>query len=192
MSQGSEAAEQMTREAIQISEAAAKLAALGAKNLAALCLALANENQKLRGKTHMNALLRSGKELRVFDLKEQDLPAFQREAKQYGVLFSVIKDTASGNGHVDILAKAEDVSKLNRIFERLHYAAPEQVQTEEDPLKKAASRVPHESRSAERGTGWKPERTAHEQPDSVIARIRQYKIRQAEQKPHLPGNDRER
>ena len=42
MSQGSEAAEQMTREAIQISEAAAKLAALGAKNLAALCLALAS------------------------------------------------------------------------------------------------------------------------------------------------------
>lgn len=192
MSQGSEAAEQMTREAIQISEAAAKLAALGAKNLAALCLALANENQKLRGKTHMNALLRSGKELRVFDLKEPDLPAFQQAAKQYGVLFSVIKDTANGNGHVDILAKAEDVSKLNRIFERLHYAAPEQIHTEEDPLKKAASRVPHESRSAERGIGWKPEKTAHEQPDSVIARIRQYKIRQAERKSHLPGKDRER
>ena len=34
MSIGSETAEQMTREAIQISEAAAKLAALGAKNLA--------------------------------------------------------------------------------------------------------------------------------------------------------------
>ena len=96
MSQGSEAAEQMTREAIQISEAAAKLAALGAKNLAALCLALANENQKLRGKTHMNALLRSGKELRVFDLKEQDLTVFKQEAKKYGVLFSVIYNMAAG------------------------------------------------------------------------------------------------
>lgn len=136
MSQGSEAAEQMTREAIQISEAAAKLAALGAKNLAALCLALANENQKLRGKTHMNALLRSGKELRVFDLKEQDLTFFKQEAKKYGVLFSVIKDGANGNGHVDILAKAEDVSKLNRIFERLHYAAPEQTRLEDEPVKK--------------------------------------------------------
>ena len=73
----------------------------------------------------MNALLRSGKELRVFDLKEQDLAAFRRGAKKYGILFSVIKDTASDNGHVDILAKAEDVSKLNRVFERLHYAAPE-------------------------------------------------------------------
>ena len=91
MSQGSEAAEQMTREAIQISEAAVKLAALGAKNLAALCLALANENQKLSGKTNMKQLLKSGKELRVFDVQEQDLEAFATAAKQYGVLFTVIK-----------------------------------------------------------------------------------------------------
>lgn len=189
MSIGSETAEQMTRETIQISEAAAKLAALGAKNLAALCLALANENQKLRGKTHMNALLRSGKELRVFDLKEQDLAVFKQEAKKYGVLFSVIKDGANGNGHVDILAKAEDVSKLNRIFERLHYAAPERPKPEDEPLKKAESRVPQENRSAERGTGWKQEKA--EEPLSVIARIRQYK-RQERQTPPLPRKDRER
>lgn len=92
----------------------------------------------------MNALLRSGKELRVFDLKEQDLAAFRREAKKYGILFSVIKDTASGSGHVDILAKAEDVSKLNRVFERMHYAAPEKQQAEDEPLKK--SRVPCSAR----------------------------------------------
>lgn len=191
MSQGSEAAEQMTREAIQISEAAAKLAALGAKNLAALCLALASENQKLRGKTHMNALLRSGKELRVFDLKEPDLAIFKQEAKKYGVLFSVIKDGANGNGHVDILAKAEDVSKLNRIFERLHYAAPERAKSEDEPLKKAESRVLQENRSAERGTGWKQEKAEIEEPLSVIARIRQYK-RKERQTPPLPGKEKER
>ena len=191
MSQGSEAAEQMTREAIQISEAAAKLAALGAKNLAALCLALASENQKLRGKTHMNALLRSGKELRVFELKEQDLAIFKQEAKKYGVLFSAIKDGANGNGHVDILAKAEDVSKLNRIFERLHYAAPEQSRSDDETLKKAESRVLQESRSAERGTGWKQEKAEIEEAMSVIARIRQYK-RQERQTPPLPGKEKER
>ena len=55
MSQGSEAADQMVKESIQLSEAAVKLTALGAKNLAALCLALANENQKLAGKTKMTS-----------------------------------------------------------------------------------------------------------------------------------------
>jgi len=139
----------------------------------------------------MNALLRSGKELRVFDLKEQDLTVFKQEAKKYGVLFSVIKDGANGNGHVDILAKAEDVSKLNRIFERLHYAAPERPKPEDEPLKKAGSRVPQESRSAERGTGWKQEKAEIEEPLSVIARIRQYK-RQERQTPPLPGKEKER
>lgn len=139
----------------------------------------------------MNALLRSGKELRVFDLKEQDLTVFKQEAKKYGVLFSVIKDGANGNGHVDILAKAEDVSKLNRIFERLHYAAPERPKPEDEPLKKAGSRVLQENRSAERGTGWKQEKAEIEEPLSVIARIRQYK-RQERQTPPLPGKEKER
>lgn len=139
----------------------------------------------------MNALLRSGKELRVFDLKEQDLTVFKQEAKKYGVLFSVIKDGANGNGHVDILAKAEDVSKLNRIFERLHYAAPEHAKSEDEPLKKAESRVLQENRSAERGTGWKQEKAEIEEPLSVIARIRQYK-RQERQTPPLPGKEKER
>ena len=139
----------------------------------------------------MNALLRSGKELRVFDLKEQDLTVFKQEAKKYGVLFSVIKDGVNGNGHVDILAKAEDVSKLNRIFERLHYAAPERAKSEDEPLKKAESRVLQENRSAERGTGWKQEKAEIEEPLSVIARIRQYK-RQERQTPPLPGKEKER
>ena len=139
----------------------------------------------------MNALLRSGKELRVFNLKEQDLTVFKQEAKKYGVLFSVIKDGANGNGHVDILAKAEDVSKLNRIFERLHYAAPEQTRLEDGPLKKAESRVLQENRFAERGTGWKQEKAEIEEPLSVIARIRQYK-RQERQTPPLPGKEKER
>lgn len=127
----------------------------------------------------------------MFDLKEQDLTVFKQEAKKYGVLFSVIKDGANGNGHVDILAKAEDVSKLNRIFERLHYAAPEQPKLEDEPLKKAGSRVPQENRSAERGTGWKQEKAEIEEPLSVIARIRQYK-RQERQMPPLPGKEKER
>lgn len=138
----------------------------------------------------MNALLRSGKELRVFDLKEHDLTVFKQEAKKYGVLFSVIKDGANGNGHVDILAKAEDVSKLNRVFERLHYAAPEKKPTEDESLKKAESRVPQENKSAERGTGW-PQEMMENEPISVIDRIRQHK-RQSRQSPPRPGKDKER
>ena len=50
MSTSGETADLMVREGIQITESAVKLAGLGAKNLAALLIALANDNQKLSGK----------------------------------------------------------------------------------------------------------------------------------------------
>ena len=55
MSTNGETADLMVREGIQITESALKLAGLGAKNLAALLIALANDNQKLAGKTQPQA-----------------------------------------------------------------------------------------------------------------------------------------
>ena len=37
-------------------------------------------------------MLRSGKELKVFTLRKQDLQVFCREAKRYGVLYCVLRD----------------------------------------------------------------------------------------------------
>ena len=92
MNSGSEAADQMVREGIQITEAAVKLSALGAKNLAAIALALARDNPKVRGRTRLSRLLRDGKELKVFPIQAGDLAEFNQQAKHYGVLFSAIKD----------------------------------------------------------------------------------------------------
>ena len=49
MNTGGDAADLMVRESIQITESSIKLAGLGAKNLAALLIALAQDNQKLQG-----------------------------------------------------------------------------------------------------------------------------------------------
>ena len=78
MNSGSEAADQMVREGIQITEAAVKLSALGAKNLAAIALALARDNPKVRGRTRLSRLLRDGKELKVFPIQAGDLAEFKR------------------------------------------------------------------------------------------------------------------
>ena len=63
MSTSGETADLMVREGIQITESALKLAGLGAKNLAALLIALANDNQKLAGKTNLKRLIHDGEEL---------------------------------------------------------------------------------------------------------------------------------
>lgn len=119
MSEASAAADQLTREGIQFTEMTAKLAGLGAKNLAALVMALMKDSEKLAGKTSLRRLLQDGKELKVVPLPKDKIAAFTREAKRYGVLFSIINDKESNE--VDLLVRAEDAAKINRIFERIHY-----------------------------------------------------------------------
>ena len=63
------------------------------------------------------------KELKIIALQSKDVGQFKELAKQYGVLFAVIKDKAQ-NEKVDVMFKAEDVAKLNRIYEQLGYAIP--------------------------------------------------------------------
>ena len=103
----------MVREALQVTEVAIKLSALGIKNALALSLAYAKENPKVKGKTSLDRLLREGKELKIIALQSKDVGQFKELAKQYGVLFAVIKDKAQ-NEKVDVMFKAEDVAKLNR------------------------------------------------------------------------------
>ena len=44
------------------------------------------------------------------------------EAKKYGVLYTVLKDRDANDGLTDIMVRAEDASKINRIFERFKLA----------------------------------------------------------------------
>jgi len=150
MSTNGETADLMVREGIQITESAVKLAGLGAKNLAALLIALANDNQKLSGKTNLKRLIHDGEELTIFSVKQEDLKGFQMEAKRYGVLFYPIINKVEKTGTVEIMAKAKDAKQINRIFERMGYPAP----MKEDPAeKKESARAPSVNSSRERGTG---------------------------------------
>ena len=76
MDASGEVADLMVKESIQLTEESIKLLAAGCKNLTAFLYALAKDNKKLVGKTSMKRLLREGKELRVFQLRESDLAAF--------------------------------------------------------------------------------------------------------------------
>jgi len=147
MSTNGETADLMVREGIQITESALKLAGLG---VAALLIALANDNQKLAGKTNLKRLIHDGEELTIFSVKQEDLKGFQMEAKRYGVLFYPIVNKVEKTGTVEIMAKAKDAKQINRIFERMGYPAPVK---EDAAAKKENARAPSESSSKVRGTG---------------------------------------
>ena len=108
MSQGSDAAEQMVRETMIISETAAKLASLGAKNLAVLLTLYLREEHQLKGETNLKKLLKEGKEIRVFCLDKDNLAEFKQHAKDYGIVYSALKQKNDDSRIVDVLVKAED------------------------------------------------------------------------------------
>ena len=122
MSYSGDAAEQVVRLSLETGEVAVKLAGSGAKELAILLFAILREQKKTKGKTRLANMLRSGKELKVFAVKDTDLQLFCQEAKKYGVLYCVLKDKNAKDGITDIMVRAEDASKINRIFERFDLA----------------------------------------------------------------------
>lgn len=115
-----EAAEQVVRMSLEGAEVAVRLAGSGAKHLAILLYSILKDQKKTRGKIRLTNMLRSGKELKVFAVVDGDLPKFCEEAKKYGVLYTVLKDRDSTDGLTDVMVRAEDASKINRIFERFH------------------------------------------------------------------------
>lgn len=80
--------------------------------------AVLKDQKKTSGKVRLTNMLRSGKELKVFAVHDHDLAKFCEEAKKYGVLFTVLKDRDVNDGLTDIMVRAEDAGKINRIFER--------------------------------------------------------------------------
>ena len=172
MNTSGETAELVVKEGIQITESAVKLAGLGAKNLAALLIAIAKENPKLSGKTGLKRLIQDGEELTIFSVKQEDLKGFQMESKRYGVLFYPVINKVEKTGTVEIMAKAKDARQINRIFERMGYPAP----VREDAAKKASARAPSENSSKERGNGARiSTEMASEKKPSVRAKMQELK-----------------
>jgi len=122
MSYSAEAADQIVRMSLNGVEVAAKISGKAAERLAVLIYTILKGQKKTKGKIRLTNMLKSGKELRIFAVRDADLYRFCEEAKKYGVLYCVLKDKKANDGLVDIMVRAEDASKVNRIFKRFNLA----------------------------------------------------------------------
>lgn len=120
MNNGGDAAEQIVRLSLEGFEVAAKITGEAVKDLALLLISVLKQEQKTKGKARLTNMIKSGKELKVFSVEQKDLKKFTQEAKKYGVLYTVLRDKSNKNknAEVDIIARAEDASKIQRIVER--------------------------------------------------------------------------
>ena len=126
MNPGGDTADQMMKMTLEGIEVASRivLSAGGnvSKSLAATLYAILTDNKKVRGKTRLDTMLKSGKELKVFAIRHDDLKTFCTEAKRYGVLYSVLKEKNNTDGICDIMVRAEDAAKISRIVDKFELA----------------------------------------------------------------------
>lgn len=120
MNNSGDAAEQVVRLSLEGIEVTAKLTGTAAKHLAVILLSVLKQEQKTMGKARLSNMIKSGKELKVFAVPQQELKKFTDHAKQYGVLYCVLKDKENKNPFraVDVITRAEDAPKIQRIFDR--------------------------------------------------------------------------
>ena len=118
MEAASQAADQVVRLTLEGVEYAIRLTGKTAVHTAALAAALgklAAEKHTSKGAQRLAAMLKSGRELTVFSVPEQRLKEFAQEAKRYGVTYCALRDSKVQDGVVDLLVRAEDAPKINRI-----------------------------------------------------------------------------
>ena len=167
MNPGGDAAEQVVRLSLEGVEVAAKISGNGAKNIALLLYATLKQEQKTKGKARLTSMLKSGKELKVYTITQKDLPKFSQEAKRYGVLYCVLKDrnNKDQNAAVDVIARAEDASKIQRITERFRLATVDRADVSLNILKDKDKMFPKDKSVKEALQGGRPEGELEEMPD---------------------------
>ena len=124
MNTSGEAADQVVRMSLEVGEAALKISGTGAKHLAVMLYTVLKEKKKTKGRVRLETLVKSGRPLTVFSVKESDLKQFVQEAKRYGVLYCAVRNPkGSSDGLVDVIVKEEDAPRINRIVDRFQFAS---------------------------------------------------------------------
>lgn len=120
MSVSSDSAEQLMRLYIDETEFLLKITGSAIKNIAAALYVASKDTSSKKGKARLKTMLKSEKELKIFSVKRSDMRIFANEAKSYGVLYCVLKNKEHQDvdDMIDIMVRADDAPKVNRIIER--------------------------------------------------------------------------
>lgn len=166
MSVNGDVSEQVVRLSLEGFEVLARLTGSGAKNVAAMLYTIMKDTEKkTRGKTKLNNMLKTGKPLKIFTIKKEDLKKFTKESKNYGIAFCALMDRNSKNPNemIDIMVKEEDASRINRIVEKFKLTTVDTARIETEVTKSI------ENREAQKKDIGVQEKSKEEQLKDVLA-----------------------
>ena len=152
MNLGSDAADQIVRYSLAGTEVALKLSGLAAKNFALFVYAVLKDQKKTRGKTRLVRMLKEQRPFKFFQIPQEALREFAKEARAHGLLYVPIRNKRD-DGQIELVVFADDAAKVQRVLDNLNLdfvkaqageatveqAAPqpsqtERVQTETGPV----------------------------------------------------------
>lgn len=165
MSVSGDTSEQIVRLSLEGFEVLAKLTGTGAKNIAVMLYTIMKDKKQTKGKTRIGNMLKSGKPIKIFSIKQEDLNKFRYEAKKYGILYCALMDRKHKDidGMIDIMVKDEDASRINRIVQRFKLTTIDTAQI--DTVVTNAI----EDREAQRKELGVQEKSKEEQLEEVLA-----------------------
>ena len=184
MNANADAADQVVKITLEGAEFVIRLAGSGAKNVAVMLYAMAKEQNKTRGAERLNNMLRSGKPLKVYTFSAKDMDKFKEVAKQYGILYTILKEKDKTGNVFDVLVRADDESKIQRISDRFNLTKIDTATLKAEILREKAEREKNgESRKETRTDNEKgqtdtagqdppiPEQTEEEYEEGVAEKL---------------------
>lgn len=143
MNLGSDPADLIVRYSLEGTEVALKLSGLAAKNFALFVYAVLKDQKKTRGKTRLVRMLKEQRPFKFFQIPQEALREFAKEARTHGLLYVPIRNKR-GDGQIELVVFADDAAKVQRVLDNLNLdfikaqageatveqAAPQPIQTE--------------------------------------------------------------
>lgn len=171
MNTSGEAADQVMKMMLNGTEVLIKLTGTGAKNAAVLLYSMARQQKKTKGSARLESMLRSGKPLKVYTFKADDLPKFKEVAKQYGILYTILKEKDKTDGVFDVMVRAEDESKIARITERFNLAQVDVATLRAEIVKEQEEKKENDQEAQNPPEAEHPEKDASEKlADEMLAK----------------------
>jgi hypothetical protein len=145
MNNSGDVAEQMIRMSIEGVESAVKVTGTASKEIVLLLIAALKSgeknNLKLKGAARLKSMLKSGKSLDIFSIKDSELAQFSKAAKEYGIVYCALRSGKnSPDGICDVMVKTEDAPRISRIIERYKIATVSRTGTESEFSTEKAAR----------------------------------------------------
>jgi len=175
--QGSEV-EQLMYVTFQGVELALRLSGSGVKNLAQLIIAASKDDGRLnmrRGEVRdVASLLRENKPLVTYKIDIDDIKRFRQLSKQYGLLYTVVKDAKSEDFMCTVILKEEEVPMLNNIINDMGLQTiftTKDDKKKDDPLKDSSDII---SKSTE-GMSSQKSKGKENVKESTLGKLEKYK-----------------